>query len=80
MRKFGLIATALIACGALVLSVTDEASAAKKLSYAQAYKLCKDELDKGGVFGPTLSAGARYTVGSGCMQKYGYRLKRSSKM
>jgi hypothetical protein len=57
------------------LGFVDTASAAKKkVTYDQAWKLCKAELDKSGAWGTGLAANERHTRGSGCMRKYGYRI------
>lgn len=55
---------------AIAFGLGDGASAAKKLTYEQAYAKCKSVMDKARVSGHT----ERYTVGAGCMKKYGYRL------
>ena len=56
---------------AIAFAFGDSASAARrKLTYDQAYAKCKAELDKARLAGHT----ERYTVGAGCMKKYGYRL------
>jgi hypothetical protein len=62
------------------LAIADVAIAQKKMTYEQAFKSCKAELDSQGVFGTSLSASARTTAGAGCMQKHGYRLKKKSKL
>ena len=59
------------------LGFVDAASAAKnkkKVTYDEAWKLCKAELDKSGTWGTSTSANERHTRGAGCMQKYGYRI------
>ena len=57
------------------LGFVDAASAAKKkVTYDQAWKLCKAELDKSGAPGTGISANERHTRGAGCMQKYGYKI------
>ena len=64
------------------LAVTDlrhhlfnAASAAKKkVTYDEAWKLCKAELDKSGAPGTGTQANERHTRGAGCMKKYGYRI------
>ena len=57
------------------LGFVDAASAAKKkVTYDEAWKLCKAELDKSGAFGTGTQANERHTRGAGCMRKYGYRL------
>jgi hypothetical protein len=56
------------------LGFVGTASAAKKLTHDQAWKVCKDKLDKAGVYGTGLQANEHYTRGAGCMRKYGYRI------
>ncbi|MGB8305904.1 MAG: hypothetical protein WCE36_18825 [Pseudolabrys sp.] len=46
----------------------------KKITYDEAWKLCKAELDKSGAPGTGISANERHTRGAGCMQKYGYKI------
>ena len=46
----------------------------KKLTYDQAWEVCKKEMDKMGVFGTSTQANERYTRGAGCMKKYGYKI------
>ena len=53
---------------------TADASAAtkkKKVTYEQAWKLCKEQLDKEKVPGTTTS-NERYLRGGACMKMYGY--------
>jgi hypothetical protein len=68
------IAIALAASLACVSNAS--AQAQKKVTYQQAFKLCKDELDKSGAYPVGLNASARATAGAGCMSKYGFRLKK----
>jgi|GEM_PF-415459 hypothetical protein len=57
------------------LGFVDTASAAKKkVTYDEAWRLCKAQLDKSGAFGTGLAANERHTRGAGCMRKYGYRI------
>lgn len=56
------------------LGFVGAASAAKKLTYEQAWKVCKDKLDKAGAYGTSTQANERYTRGAGCMKKYGYKI------
>ena len=57
------------------LGFVDTASAAKKkVTYEEAWKLCKAELDKSGAYGTGTQANERHTRGAGCMQKYGYKI------
>ena len=46
----------------------------KKLTYEQAWDVCKKEMDKMGIFGTSTQANERHTRGAGCMKKYGYRI------
>jgi hypothetical protein len=70
------ILAALFAAGfVLAFGVTDSASAKhKKVSYDQAWKICKDQMDKGKIPGTSTQSNERYTRGAGCMKKYGYRI------
>jgi hypothetical protein len=59
---------------AAVFRFTADASAAtkkKKVTYEQAWKLCKEQLDKENVPGTTTS-NERYLRGGACMKNYGY--------
>ncbi len=47
----------------------DNASAAKKVTYEQAWKLCKAKLDKEKI---PASTNERYVRGGACMKEYGY--------
>ena len=71
------IFTALLA-GVFVIGsgLAENAYAAKKkkLTYEQAWDVCKKEMDKMGVFGTSIQANERHTRGAGCMKKYGYRI------
>jgi hypothetical protein len=60
---------------AVSLGLAGNASAAKKkVTYDQAWALCKAELDKAGAYGTALAPNERHTRGAGCMKKYGYRI------
>jgi hypothetical protein len=71
------ILTVLIA-GAFVAApgLADNAFAAKKkkLTYEQAWDVCKKEMDKMGVFGTSTQANERHTRGAACMKKHGYKI------
>jgi hypothetical protein len=71
------ILTMLIA-GAFVAApgLADNAFAAKKkkLTYDQAWDVCKKEMDKMGVFGTSTQANERHTRGAACMKKHGYKI------
>ena len=49
-------------------------AAKKKLTYEQAWDVCKKEMDKMGVFGTSTQANERHTRGAACMKKHGYRI------
>lgn len=49
-------------------------AAKKKLTYEQAWEVCKKEMDKMGIFGTSTQANERHTRGAGCMKKYGYKI------
>ena len=69
----------LIVAGAFVAApgLAENALAAKKkLTYEQAWEVCKKEMDKMGIFGTSTQANERHTRGAACMKKYGYRLKK----
>ena len=73
--KLGYIS--LLVAGAFVVSsgLADTASAkTKKLTYEQAWEVCKKEMDKMGVFGTTTQANERHTRGAACMKKHGYKI------
>lgn len=71
------ILAALVA-GAFVitLGLTESAFAKtkKKLTYEQAWDVCKKEMDKMGIFGTSTQANERHTRGAACMKKHGYKL------
>jgi len=65
---------ALVAVGAAAaLGVTGSASAGtkKKVTYEQAWKLCKAELDKEKI-PVTTTSNERFLRGGACMKRYGY--------
>jgi hypothetical protein len=67
----GILAVAIAAA----FGFADSASAAaKKLTYEEAYQKCKAFLDKEGTPGTSTQANVRYTRGSACMKKFGYKL------
>jgi hypothetical protein len=72
-RRF--IATALPFAAAIAFAATSDALAAKKMSYEQAWATCKAQIDK---TIPGDQQTSRASAGSGCMKKYGYRLKKGS--
>jgi hypothetical protein len=78
MLKSNLLGAAIVLSLATPFAFVDTASAAaKKLTYEQAWEVCKKEVTS--VLGgdPGTTAG-RYTRGAACMKQHGYRLKKSS--
>jgi hypothetical protein len=63
---------------AFALVPTSDAFAQKRLSYEQAWTQCKKEISANVPGSDTTTSAARYSAGSACMRKYGYRLKKSS--
>jgi hypothetical protein len=57
------------------LALGGSASAAKKMTYEDAYTKCRDE-NAGKLQAEIANSVSRYTVMGGCMKKYGYRLKK----
>jgi hypothetical protein len=74
MRTSGFVIAAGALVGVLFASVCT-ASAEKKLTYAQAFAKCKEEISKN-LPGESLATGPRYSAGGACMHRYGYRLKK----
>ena len=52
----------------------DASAKTKKVSYDQAWKICKDQMDKDRIPGTTGQSNERYTRGAACMKKYGYKI------
>jgi hypothetical protein len=67
-----------VVAGAFVVGpgLADSAFAAKKkkLTYEQAWEVCKQEMDKMGIFGTSTQANERHTRGAACMKKHGYKI------
>jgi hypothetical protein len=74
-RSIGVMAASL----AVFALASGPAVAAKKMTYEQAYEKCKEEL-AGKLQPEAANSGSRYTVASGCMHKYGFRLKKKNAM
>jgi hypothetical protein len=54
---------------------------AQKMSYEQAFAKCKQEMGGGGGMGnESGNTAGRYAAAGGCMQKYGFRLKKKAKI
>ena len=72
-KHSGTIAISFVAA----IAVCSAASAKSKMSYEQAYTKCKGEIGANVAMSDTTTSAARYSAGSACMKKYGYRLKKS---
>ncbi|HTL64998.1 MAG TPA: hypothetical protein VL305_08385 [Pseudolabrys sp.] len=66
-----LVAAAFVAAPGLADSAL---AAKKKLTYEQAWDVCKKEMDKMGIFGTSTQANERHTRGAACMKKHGYKI------
>ena len=80
MSKFKLPVVTILALSAgILLAAADMASAAKakKISYEEAWELCRKDV-QAALPGDSAQSAARYSRGAGCMKQHGYRLKRSS--
>ena len=73
------IAIALPCAMLLALPSIAAAQTAKKLSYEQAWAQCKKEVSMTNP-GEAATSGGRYAAGGACMHKYGFRLKKKSKL
>ena len=60
------------------IALCSSASAAKKMSYEDAFAKCKAEIAGNVPMQDTTTSSAKYTAGSACMKKYGYRLKKGA--
>jgi hypothetical protein len=58
---------------AFTMSLLASPALAKKVTYAQAWRLCKAEMDKDRIYSNWVS-NDRFLRGGACMHKYGYRL------
>jgi hypothetical protein len=68
---------ALSFAGVLVIFGAPDASAQKKMSYEQAYRICKQQVDR--TYPTTLETTGRQLHGGACMKQYGFNLKKSAK-
>jgi hypothetical protein len=48
------------------------------MSYEDAFTKCKAEISANVPMSETTTSAARYSAGSACMKKYGYRLKKGA--
>jgi hypothetical protein len=67
----------LSSAGVLILSGIPDASAQKKMTYEQAYRQCKAELDRTFPAGSQSQSG-RNTAGVACMYRLGFQAKKSA--
>ena len=74
MSKSKVFSTLLAVTFAAFLSVVDNASAAKKATYEQAWKICIDENNKANAPGTMTMANERYVRAMGCMNRHGYMI------
>jgi hypothetical protein len=72
--KTGLLSGALVVAMAAIVGGVGTASAAKKLTYEQAWAHCKALMDKEKTPGTTTMGNERMVRGGACMQHYGYKL------
>jgi hypothetical protein len=75
LKSSAILAVSLIAAGAL-----SSAASAAKMTYEQAFAKCKAEISGNVPMQETTTSAARYSAGSACMKKYGYRLKKGAAM
>ena len=64
----------------LALMFVSGAQAQKKMSYEQAFAQCKQEVGGGPLGGEGLNTSSRYAAAGSCMKRYGFRLKKKSKL
>ena len=75
MTKNWKVVLAALAIAVGTAGLSDGASTAKKLSLAQAWKVCKAQVDK--KFGPNTTDSNvkdRYYTGAACMKEHGFNL------
>lgn len=73
--KLGYISLVVAAAFVMSSGLADTAVAkTKKLTYEQAWEVCKKEMDKMGIFGTSTQANERHTRGAACMKKYGHKI------
>jgi hypothetical protein len=72
MPNFNVNIAVMIFAGACALTmVSTDASAQKRVSHAQAWKICKAAMDREGP-ATTTNTNDRYLRGGACMAKFGY--------
>ncbi len=74
-KRYRILALSVVA--ALAVGGAPDASAQKKMTYEQAYRQCKAELDR--TFPPgSQSTSGRNTAGVACMHRLGFQAKKSA--
>jgi hypothetical protein len=68
---------ALSFAGVLFIFGAPDASAQKKLTYEQAYRQCKQQVDR--TYPTSTETTGRYLHGGACMKQLGFDLKKSNK-
>ena len=68
---------ALSVAGMLIIFGAPNASAQKKLTYEQAYRKCKQQVDR--TYPTATETTGRYLHGGACMKQLGFDLKKSRK-
>jgi hypothetical protein len=63
--------------GVLIIFGAPDASAQKKLTYEQAYRQCKTQVDR--TYPTATETTGRYLHGGACMKQLGFNLKKRSK-
>ena len=68
---------ALSLAGVVIIFGAPDASAQKKLTYEQAYRKCKQQVDR--TYPTATETTGRYLHGGACMKQLGFNLKKSRK-
>ena len=68
---------ALSVAGVLIIFGAPDASAQKKMTYEDAYRKCKEQVDR--TYPTSYATTGRYLHGGACMKQYGFNLKKSGK-
>ena len=76
-RSVGVYVLTVVA--AVAFSGAPDASAQKKMTYAQAFAACKKDVDAS-TPGEQAASHQRFTRGASCMRGYGFTLKKGTKI
>jgi hypothetical protein len=68
---------ALLFAGVVIVFGAPDAFAAKKMTYEQAYRKCKQQVDR--TYPTAIETTGRYLHGGACMKQLGFDLKKSRK-